>query len=184
MPKNDFMKAIDNFRSGPGEREIIDSYKATFKRNMAKQRFFTVRVEQVVRARDYSSKYNHTIKVGSIMERVAEEFQVLTEELEKARNNLEMLYGQVSVMSENLSPILIKGAAMVRHSGMQVSIEVNNALASMKEIRKFFLEPDYEKEVKRLAEFVTLCERLQKLKEAGTLDALCDMTMKKLAPEK
>lgn len=58
--------------------------------------------------------------------------------------------------------------------------ETTQMLSPLKELRQFFLGKDYDEEIKRLKEFVELCERLQKLKQDGTLDAVAD-TMVKLA---
>jgi hypothetical protein len=51
-------------------------------------------------------------------------------------------------------------------------------MASLKEVRQFFLEGDYEKEIERLHEFVDLCERLKALTQDGFLDAVADTLLK------
>lgn len=53
-------------------------------------------------------------------------------------------------------------------------------MTSLKEVRAFFLDKDYEMERNRLKEFVEICERLKALKESGFLDTVAD-TMLKLA---
>ena len=58
--------------------------------------------------------------------------------------------------------------------------ETRLMMAQFKEVRKFFLDEDYEEQVKRLSEFVSLCERLKALKEDGFLDTVAD-TMLRLA---
>jgi len=50
--------------------------------------------------------------------------------------------------------------------------------APLKDLRQFFLGKDYADEIARLREFVDLCERLQKLKASGFLDAIADTLLK------
>lgn len=61
---------------------------------------------------------------------------------------------------------------------MAVDSELKQTLVAFGDIRKFFISPEHELEVKRLREFVDLCERLQKLKEAGFLDRVVDVILK------
>jgi len=50
--------------------------------------------------------------------------------------------------------------------------EVKTLLRDASDIRKFFLDEKHVEEVRRLKEFVEVCERLKALKTDGTLDAL------------
>jgi hypothetical protein len=63
---------------------------------------------------------------------------------------------------------------------MSVVSETSAMTGPLREVRQFFLGSDYDAEIKRLREFVDLCERLNKLKESGFLDSVAD-TMLKLA---
>lgn len=56
--------------------------------------------------------------------------------------------------------------------------EVSQMTQGLKDIRQFFLGQDYEAQIKRLKEFVELCERLEALKQHGTLDAIADTIIK------
>lgn len=62
----------------------------------------------------------------------------------------------------------------IRSTRMAVVAECASVGNSLKDVRQFFLGPDYEKETKRLSEFVDLCERLQRLKDSGFLDTVAD----------
>ena len=68
----------------------------------------------------------------------------------------------------------------VRSSRMSIVADCSTAVNAMRDVRQFFLGPDYEKEQKRLSEFVDLCERLKALKDSGFLDTVAD-TMIRLA---
>lgn len=68
----------------------------------------------------------------------------------------------------------------IRNTRFAVVSETSNMAGPLKEIRQFFLGGDYKEQRDRLADFVSLCERLQKLKESGFLDMIAD-TMIKMA---
>jgi len=68
----------------------------------------------------------------------------------------------------------------LRMSRMAVLTETTQMLTPLREIRQFFIGRDYDKEIERLREFVSLCERLEGLKQRGSLDVIAD-TMLRLA---
>ena len=47
-----------------------------------------------------------------------------------------------------------------------------------KEIRKFFMDDEHEKQIARLKEFVEVCERLNELKNSGFLDSVANTILK------
>jgi|SRR5262252_865255 len=61
---------------------------------------------------------------------------------------------------------------------MAFDLEVKTLLRDAADIRQFFLDDKHIEEVKRLKEFVELCERLKALKQDGTLDAVMDSMLK------
>jgi len=66
----------------------------------------------------------------------------------------------------------------VREKRYAIVTESAAAVKSLRDIRQFFLGQDYEKERDRLADFADLCERLQRLKNDGTLDAVSDTILR------
>lgn len=68
----------------------------------------------------------------------------------------------------------------IRSSRMNIVSECAHVVGALKDVRQFFLGPDYEREQKRLSDFVDLCERLKVLKDSGFLDTVAD-TMLRLA---
>lgn len=72
------------------------------------------------------------------------------------------------------------GMNEVRLKRMSIVSECSNMVNALKDVRQFFLGPDYERETKRLTEFVELCERMKALKDSGFLDTVAD-TMIRLA---
>lgn len=68
----------------------------------------------------------------------------------------------------------------IRATRMSMVSEVSAMTGPLREVRQFFHGADYDVEIKRLREFVDLCERLNALKESGFLDTMAD-TMIRLA---
>jgi hypothetical protein len=87
-----------------------------------------------------------------------------------------------AVMDETL-PLLDEQTKRIRATRMAVVSELHQALGAMKDVRKFFMERDYEEEMKRMERFVSLCEHLQKLKREGVLDAVCETSLRLMVQE-
>jgi hypothetical protein len=66
----------------------------------------------------------------------------------------------------------------VREQRIAIGSETRLLMGALKEVRQFFLEESYETEIRRLHEFIDLCERLQSLKESGFLDTVADTILK------
>lgn len=61
---------------------------------------------------------------------------------------------------------------------MAMDTETRQLMASVREVRQFFLDANYETERARLKEFVEICERLKALKDSGFLDDVADTMLK------
>ena len=70
--------------------------------------------------------------------------------------------------------LLVTSINELRGKRFAVETEVKQMLGAFADIRKFFLDDCHEAEVRRLAEFVGLCERLKALKESGFIDRVAD----------
>lgn len=70
--------------------------------------------------------------------------------------------------------------ALTKSRATKVAFEIENRqlLASLRDVREFFLDDKHAVEVAKLKEFVELCERLQKLKASGFLDVVADTILK------
>lgn len=66
----------------------------------------------------------------------------------------------------------------IRNTRMSIVAECSHMVNALKDVRQFFLGPDYERETKRLADFVDLCERLKRLKDSGFLDTVADTMLR------
>lgn len=97
-----------------------------------------------------------------------------------ARNVLHESMSQLGGVLEDFGTKSKLGLEDIRQTRFSMVSEINHMSKELKEVRQFFMGPDYKEEITRLREFVDLCERLQKLKESGMLDAIGD-TMIKLA---
>jgi hypothetical protein len=61
---------------------------------------------------------------------------------------------------------------------MAMDGEIGKALKEAQDVRKFFLADDHAEEIKRLREFIELCERLNALRKDGFLDRVADVMLK------
>jgi len=66
----------------------------------------------------------------------------------------------------------------IRQSRFAYVTEAAQMLKPLREVREFFIEKDYEGQITRLKEFAEICERLERLKKNGTLDAIADTIIK------
>lgn len=66
----------------------------------------------------------------------------------------------------------------IRSTRYTILSETNQMMNALKDVRQFFMGTDYKEQIDRLRGFVELCERLQKLKESGFLDAVADTMIK------
>lgn len=62
----------------------------------------------------------------------------------------------------------------VRMQRQAIVTDCAQMTTALRDVRQFFLGPDFDREQKRLAEFVELCERLKSLKDSGFLDTVAD----------
>jgi len=65
-----------------------------------------------------------------------------------------------------------------RQTRFALEFETRQMMRQFKEVRQFFLEESYTEEIRRLAEFIDICERLKVLSEGGFLDAIADTILK------
>jgi negative regulator of replication initiation len=77
-----------------------------------------------------------------------------------------------------VNPELMKMIKDIRSSRMTATTEIKQSLVELRDIRKFFLETDYEEEMKRLERFVNLCKEIRQLKADGTFDSICESALK------
>ena len=107
----------------------------------------------------------------------------MSELIEKTKEARTALINAVEGMGEGLEklrPMKKEMTEELRALRMTSATEVAAMLKPLEDLRQFFLGDKHQEEVRRLAEFVELCERLEKLKASGFLDSVAD-TMLKLA---
>ena len=118
------------------------------------------------------------MRAGLRMENDAEALKMISEEMRNGSEELQKTVNVVMKTSEQLAPLLNNMITETRDMRMTVTTELQKSLKLMKDVRKFFLEPDYKEEMKRLNEFVLLGERMKALISDGTMDAVCDAAIK------
>lgn len=66
----------------------------------------------------------------------------------------------------------------LRSKRYAIASEVARSLRELRDLRKFFLEDEYQVEQQRLAGFVELCERIANLQRDGSLNAVADAMLR------
>jgi hypothetical protein len=130
------------------------------------------------RVKYMTHKFDLGLFAGAIMEKVDEQMRMVAEEIGESKKVLQAAYNELTAVSTQLTPLFREQITGIRTARMSVVSEIQSSLVALKDIRKFFLDSDYEKEMKRLSEFITLCKELKKMKDDGTLDVLCDAALK------
>lgn len=115
---------------------------------------------------------------GNVMEQLATLIHETRDELEASKVSIQSLANEVRAVYDVIGPELLKQAKELRAARMNVVAETRDSLAAMKDVRKFFLESDYELEMARLERFVALCREIQALKASGVFDAVCEATIR------
>ncbi len=119
-----------------------------------------------------------TLKLG-------EEMEIATNMLVDAKSVLNATiadtreqYSQLIDAANGVNDSLVAHIQALRSSRMACTSEVQQSLTALKDVRKFFLESDYELEMNRLERFVTVCKELKALKDDGTLDVIADTSLR------
>lgn len=120
----------------------------------------------------------YEIFIGGIMEGTAEGIKFINEEVLSSKKALGEVYNDIRSLYEQVEPEITKQVQTLRSSRMTMVTEIQSMLVMLRDIRKFFLESDYDKEKKRLEEFIGLCRELEEMKKSGTLDLISDVILK------
>ena len=123
-------------------------------------------------------EFSKVMGAGHSMERSVDLLRAVADEMTEAKRVLESLANEVMAIYGVVAPMLVTQIQEIRQARMTAATEINLALASMREIRKFFLESTYTVEMERLERFVKLCRELQALKAEGVLDATADLAIR------
>jgi hypothetical protein len=120
----------------------------------------------------------NSVFVGMIMESTEFGLKAITGEVKSALETLSEVSNEIGALSDVVAPKLQQQIRDIREHKMTIVRELREVLVTLREVRKFFLESDYETEVARLERFVRLCRELEALKAAGVLDAVCDSAIR------
>lgn len=95
-----------------------------------------------------------------------------------AKTALEMSVAMFKKDSADFVAQFAKQLEQIRQTRMATDSELRTMLASLADVRKFFLSDEHVSEIERLKDFVDTCERLKALKESGFLDQIADTILK------
>jgi hypothetical protein len=121
--------------------------------------------------------------VGKIMEDTKSLLMVVNDDVKASKMVLEELANDVRALADIVHPLLVEHVKVLRSSRMAAVAEVRDSIAALREVRTFFLESNYEKEMQRLERFVAVCREIQQLKSSGVFDAVCDSAIRMAVKE-
>lgn len=120
----------------------------------------------------------HFASTGAIMDITNRELKAINEETQESAKILKQTYNEVAATFDLLEPSLQIMIQKIRSNRMACVSELSAALSIMRDVRKFFIEKEYEQEMDRLERFVKLGERMRSLIDDGTMEAICEMSLK------
>jgi hypothetical protein len=106
------------------------------------------------------------------------ELHPAVKDAEEARATVNKLMNGIDTEMSNFRSATKTYLDDIRHTKFAVVGEANTISKELRDVRQFFLGPDYTEQVERLKEFIQLCERLKALKDSGFLDAIADTLIK------
>jgi hypothetical protein len=115
---------------------------------------------------------------GRATEDVGLLIKAASEELKRAKKELTELQDEVLALADNLIPALKLNLEIARSTRMAIVREAKESLAAMGDLRRFFLENDYQTEMERLKDFMQTIDRLKALNCNGTLNIMADTLLK------
>ena len=118
------------------------------------------------------------LELGKKMEDTVSLIHAILEEAKESKETMEELYNKATSILDEINPALLKQAKELRSTRMTMVSEISQSLTALKDIRKFFLESDYQHEMERLERFVKICHELKELKQEGVLDAISDIAIR------
>jgi hypothetical protein len=102
----------------------------------------------------------------------------LVERAKEATDTLRILTTNLGPGWDEFEDVMKKGIAHARQTRIGMEIETRQLMASLREVRQFFLDEQHDKEIRRLREFVDLCHQLKELKDSGFLDSVADTILR------
>jgi hypothetical protein len=129
------------------------------------------------RERVWRTPQARAILLGCTMDDSVALLNAVTDEVRKAKAELEDLNNQAHGIADVVIPQMMSHVQKLRDARMAVTSEMTQSLTAMRDVRKFFLDQDHATEIARLERFVALCKEMQALKNAGVLDAVCDSAL-------
>ena len=100
------------------------------------------------------------------------------EEMGRAQDEIEKSSNRIKALKDVVFPKIKEIKDEMRQARMTTEQEMKQTLEWLDNVRNFFLEKSYEKEMERLKEFISVCKQIEALKASGTLEAVSDLAIK------
>ncbi len=123
--------------------------------------------------RDWIEVISH----GISMDKIDDGLREARAEMVASRTELEKTVNDLAALQTTIEGRLVDHITTLRAARMSAVQEIALSTQALRDVRKFFMESDYHEEMRRLRDFVEVCERLKRLKDDGVLDAICDSAL-------
>lgn len=117
-------------------------------------------------------------RAGSELEVYLVELEETTKQVSEAKELLKESVNEMSALSNALFPLMKSQIESIRSARMAIQAESRDTVRALEDVRKFFLDSDYETEMARLERFVRLCREFQQLKSDGVIDDVADISIR------
>ncbi len=163
MNPNDKLEAFTGLLNGPCAKALNANLKAAF----------------VPHAGKYDlSLVDRDLSIGVHMEEAKHIVKEAAAELTAVCATAATTAEETTAVLKRTSLALVDYIKDIRSQRMTIVGETRDCLSALRDVRKFFLDSDYETEVARLERLVKLCRDIQELKTSGVFDAVLDSALR------
>lgn len=120
---------------------------------------------------------NVVVPLGVLLEKTRCTLQEITSEIEDTRNHVNNVVQKIRQTAKAVNADLVKHSGIVREEHSSALASVGASVSVHRDIRKFFLDSDYTREMQSLTAFIGLSAMLDKLTAAGILESVLPGTV-------
>jgi hypothetical protein len=123
---------------------------------------------------DAETNMEITRSIGKYGPKSVEAAETLVERAKDATAAMEYIANHFQKNWAESQEMMSAAIGEIRGKRFAIESETKQILGAFADVRRFFLDDQHETEVRRLADFVDLCERLKALKDSGFIDRIAD----------
>jgi hypothetical protein len=116
----------------------------------------------------------HVVTVGVAVEDALSLLRAAQEQMQEAKEALAECADEANRLRNAIMPQLKQFRDEIRDLRQSMSMETQQALTALKDVRQFFLSKDWEEELKRMKEFAALSREFKDMNKDRTFEIMCD----------